>query len=106
MRLIDADALISKITILADYEYDDKRREAFKQCLDYFHSAPTAYDVEKVLSEIEYNHNIDVVAMEQIHEENKYLELAKKEYCKGRRDAYRVSMKLVRKGGVNECNTI
>ena len=52
-RLIDADALISKIKTLANYEYDDKRRQAFGQCYDYFLNAPTAYDLEKVVAELE-----------------------------------------------------
>ena len=44
--LISRSALASKIRTLADYDYHDARRQAFKQCLDYIHNMPTIEAVE------------------------------------------------------------
>lgn len=55
MRFVDVDKLICRIKTLADYEYDNKRREVFKQCLDCLLNEPTAYDVDKVIEELAEN---------------------------------------------------
>ena len=49
--LISRSALASKIRTLADYDYHDARRQAFKQCLDYIHNMPTIEAVEVVHGE-------------------------------------------------------
>ena len=53
MRLIDVDALIPNVKTLADYDWNDTRRMAYKDFLDILTNAPTAYDVEKVVAELE-----------------------------------------------------
>lgn len=53
MRLIDADVLIERIKIPAEWEYHNERRKTFNEVLNYIKKMPTAYDVEAKVAELE-----------------------------------------------------
>ena len=70
MRLIDADKLIEKLRDFKEWENDDGRpihtmseRQRIDRCINFAQTEPTAYDVDKVVKEINewtFNANIDV----------------------------------------------
>ena len=70
MRLIDADKLIEKLRDFKEWENDDGRPihtmseiQRIDRCINFAQTEPTAYDVDKVVKEINewtFNANIDV----------------------------------------------
>lgn len=57
MRLIDADALIERLQEYADNDWNKSLGGIFIDCIDvcidYVENAPTAYDISKVVAELE-----------------------------------------------------
>lgn len=45
-RYIDADVLIKRMKPVAEYEYNDTRRKAFNEILDYVQKMPTTTEAE------------------------------------------------------------
>ena len=45
-RYIDADVLIKRMKPVAEYEYNDTRRKAFNEILDYVQKMPTTNEAE------------------------------------------------------------
>ena len=89
MRLIDADDLISKVKLIADYDWNDTRRTAYKDFLDALTEAPTAYDVDKV------THKIHCYFIEKIDNAED------REYCRLVNDNHAIC-NIVRSGGIGE----
>lgn len=62
MRLIDADKLIEKLRDFKEWENDDGRSihtmsetQRIDRCINFAQTEPTAYDVDKVVEELEEN---------------------------------------------------
>lgn len=91
MRLIDADKIDFEKVFIGASDFAKNIREAAQELID---EQPTAYDVYKVIEQIE-------------NESKKYDEYAKPEtamklYHRGVFAGCQFSMGIVRKGGVNE----
>ena len=94
-RLVDADALIAKLRDLADKNDDNLQSYlALIATVILVNEQPTAYDVEKVVEELEKK-RIEVQKMK-----NNCIALSDKEVCDIENITYDRAKAIVRKGGV------
>ena len=98
-RLIDADALIEflqrKRKTLLGIGGNKYAIKAFDYIIARIAEQPTAYDVEKVVAELEEEHeNAD-------GEYKKSFELYREEFWRGRKGGLRKAITIVRKGGID-----
>ena len=77
MRLIDADKLIEKLRDFKEWENDDGRpihtmseTQRIDRCINFVQMEPTAYDVDKVVEELETNKQNALEVEESIKEYN------------------------------------
>ena len=101
MRLIDADALLEQYNLKDATKYGNKDAEQqahsygtmmLYEIADMIDDAPTAYDPEKVVAELEMK--IDNAEFD---------EMLSRDEKDGYMDAYRRAIEIVKGGEVNEC---
>ena len=100
MRLIDADALLEQYNLndATKYGNKDAKQQAHSystmmlyEIADMIYDAPTAYDLDKVVAELEMKiDNAEFDEMLSRDEKDTYM------------DAYRRAIEIVKGGGVNE----
>ena len=100
MRLIDADALLEQYNLKDATKYGNKDAEQqahsystmmLYEIADMIEDAPTAYDVDEVVAELEMKiDNAEFDEMLSRDEKDTYM------------DAYRRAIEIVKGGGVNE----
>ena len=87
MRLIDADELIKYIKI---WEIGTSISSDQKEFIDCINKQPTAFDVDKVVEQLETKKTRATTL------KGKYIS----EYFKGKADAFEFAIKIVKEGGV------
>ena len=90
-RLIDADALIELLRNNMSNDIQDQI--VTENNINLIRSMPTAYDIEKVVAELEKEHeNAD-------GEYKKSFELYREEFWRGRKGGLRKAIEIVKRGG-------
>ena len=96
MRLIDADAFEKEIVEFYESSLNDHDANLFVEFMAHLDEQPTAYDVEKVVEQLETHKDLDVC-------ENNCYECKKKypnDDCPTEKCAFDKAIEIVRKGGV------
>lgn len=87
MRLIDADKINSKDVVMGNSGFAKDMRKAMQDLID---SQPGAYDVDKVIEQLEARRSLlEVARMPKSAKSAAYI-------------AYSLAIEAVRKGGINE----
>ena len=94
MRLIDADELLQKVGAI---RVTDDIFNLISEIYETIKNQPTAYDVEKVVAELEEKELLNSSA--QAEAQNGMCGNLANYYC-GNKDAYNNAIEIVRKGGV------